>query len=1057
MDRPQVELTRENVVDALLAAAGNSPEQIAAVTELMHEWEVSSEYHEFLQDAFMDYSLPLAVRHLAIIQLKHGVDRYWRKLSPHAFSADVKQAIKTRAVEAGALEPDARLALQNALLVARIIRQEFPVEWPNAVTGLLHMVRSSMAPGVNPLQLQRVLLMMLRVIKELSTVRMPKTQKALCVMANEMLQVFASIYSRSLKEGMDVLSVDPGSATSTLNVSLLSLKLLRRIMICTYEHPNRDPAVQEVWALILDHFSTIYGHISTKASKPAPEIQLLLRKHLLQMSKLHSDMIVAHPAAFVLLPNAVGMVQSYWGLVVELGQTYGISDISQIGTGEDFMDEQKTFQEKLALRGLLILRSCVRLAFFSIQSFKYPMPEDKDEKNHAVSIIRSQVLSDNFVIEVMELLVTKYFRYNASDLEMWQDDPEEWERMEDEISDAWEFSIRPCAEKLFLDIVINFKALLVPRLMNVFQTYAVLENDDILLKDSIYCAIGLAAPVLESQLDFNTFLESVVLQEVTRQAVGQNIIRRRISILLGEWVPVIITRLKLANVYQTFQHLLCDTDAANDLVVRLTAARQLRVVLEPFENDRTLFANYLTPILTSVLTLLERSTLVQTKMGLLETVRVVVVKMDTEVAPFTDRIISLLPGLWELAGEEYLMKQAILTLLATMMHSLREGSARYQSLIMPLVQQSCEPGSDSSSYLLEEALDLWEAVLVQAPPIATPEVLALVPCLFKIFDAEVDGVLQALDITRSYLYLAPGEMLLDDVRVPLLSCLNKLLHLSAKDRIGAVPLLGEQLICAVRVVQAGNEQALRILAGTMVETGFLPSILAGLRDAYEANQTTGPNRKTSPIFGVMETDYFSVLAQLALDSPRVFLESVAAACPGQTQEQAMKWLLAEWFAHYDSVYSVPRKKLHVLALTRLLSINGTASPPPPFLLNELQSYLTCWTDLIFEVGEVGKPGEDDGYDSAEERPLPGGDYLVSTYDVTDTSNWARAPEVMRQVRWEKLDPVGKINTYEFVLETLRGVIQVCGGPAAFNAEWLVNVDADVVKQGGWQTSSRRLD
>ncbi|KAI5283870.1 hypothetical protein KEM54_001774, partial [Ascosphaera aggregata] len=1022
-------LTRDIVLSALVAAASNSQDKVVAATRQLESWQRQPKYHQFLQDAFTDYSLPLAVRHLAIIQLKNGIDRYWRKSAPYSLPPDLKQMIKTRAVEAGALEPDSRLALQNALLVAKIVRNEFPADWPDAISNLLQLLRASTQPGSSPLQLPRVLLMILRVIKELSTVRLLKAQRALIAIAPEMLHVISSIYVQKVNEGMSLLETtgqDPSAALGCLEVSHLSLKSMRRLAVAAFEHPNRDSGIQATWSLILNHFASFYTFTTTHASKLPSEILLQLRKHLLQLSKFHLDMITRHPAAFVLLPDSISLIQSYWRLVVELGQNYGITDISQIGIGADFMDEERTFTEKVGLKALLIVRACVRLAFYPIQTFKYPKPEDKEEKNQAVSTIKTHLLSDEFVVEVMELLVTKFFRFNPSDLEMWQDDPEEWERLEEEISDAWEFSIRPCAEKLFLDLVINFKNLLVPKLIQVFQAYTTLENNDILLKDSIYCAIGLAAPVLEKHLDFNTFLESVLVQETIRQLPGQNILRRRIAIMLAEWVPVKIEQLNMEKIYQIFQHLLSDNGSLNDLVVRLTAARQLKAVLDPFEFDPSVFQAFITPILTSILTLLEQTSLVQTKMGLLETVRVIVVKMEDHISPFTDRIISLLPPLWEQAGEEYLMKQAILTLLASMMHSLKEDSARYHSLILPLIQQSSDPQSDSSGYLLQEALDLWAAIVVQCPSPASPELISLVPCLFKIFDAETDSIRQALEITQSYITLAPREMLMDEIRVSLASCLNNLLNVTAKERLGIVPLLGEQLIRAIDMVDAGNEQALGVLAKTFVETGFLQTILAGLHDAYTANQTTGPNRKTSLIFGVMETDYFSVLARLALASPGVLIESVTLACSGQTQEQAMKWLLTEWFSHFDNIGDVNRKKLHGLALTRLLSVNGNAAVAPTYLLEQLQSYITIWTDLISELA--------DGPDES------GGDYLIYWNGKTGNGNEKydekEVPETTRQRVWERADPVFRIYFRQYVTEILSGVIEVCGGINVFKNEWL---------------------
>jgi hypothetical protein len=39
------------------------------------------------------------------------------------------------------------------------------------------------------------------------------------------------------------------------------------------------------------------------------------------------------------------------------------------------------------------------------------------------------------------------------------------------------------------------------------------------------------------------------------------------------------------------------------------------------------------------------------------------------------------------------MKQAILTLLSSLMHSLKQESAKYHSLILPLIRSSVDPTS----------------------------------------------------------------------------------------------------------------------------------------------------------------------------------------------------------------------------------------------------------------------------------------------------------------------------------------------------------------------------
>jgi hypothetical protein len=123
------------------------------------------------------------------------------------------------------------------------------------------------------------------------------------------------------------------------------------------------------------------------------------------------------------------------------------------------------------LKGLLIIRACVKMVFYPNQSFRYKQQQEKDEKNQATETIKSQLLTDDLVREMISALVTRFFVYRPSDLRMWEEEPDEWEKME-EGGEDWEFSIRPCAEKLFLDLAKNFKDLIVQPLLQVFYTVA---------------------------------------------------------------------------------------------------------------------------------------------------------------------------------------------------------------------------------------------------------------------------------------------------------------------------------------------------------------------------------------------------------------------------------------------------------------------------------------------------------------------------------------------------------------------------------------------------------
>lgn len=218
-------------------------------------------------------------------------------------------------------------------------------------------------------------------------------------------------------------------------------------------------------------------------------------------------------------------------------------------------------------------------------------------------------------------------------------------------------------------------------------------------------------------MDFNAFLESTLVPEVQIQEQGYNLLRRRIAIVLGQWFPVKLEQLNRNAIYQIFQYMLSKQDSLNDLVVRITAGRQLRNVLDPYEFSPTEFMPYAPSILQDLMGLIQEVELSESKMALLDTVCAIVIKMEhhvcapsllaflyrarpnniSQIAPFSDQILALLPPLWDQSGEEHLMKQAILTLLSALIDALKQDSVKYHSLVLPLIRSSVEPGSVSIS------------------------------------------------------------------------------------------------------------------------------------------------------------------------------------------------------------------------------------------------------------------------------------------------------------------------------------------------------------------------
>lgn len=265
---------------------------------------------------------------------------------------------------------------------------------------------------------------------------------------------------------------DQEGAIESIQNSLLALKIIRRLIIAGYDFPGREKDVQEFWTLTRTHFGNFFQYVASEDSPLASSIQKMVEKHLMQLSKLHLSMAVTHPADFIHLPNSLGLVRDYWGLISKLGETWGSKSIedAKIGTNGDAEDETP-ITERLGLKGLLLIRACVKLVFYPSQTFRYKQQQEKDEKAQATQLVKSELLTENLVREMISTLVTRFFVFRPSDLRMWEEEPDEWEKMEEGAED-WEFAIRPCAEKLFLDLAKNFKELIIQPLLQVFYSVA---------------------------------------------------------------------------------------------------------------------------------------------------------------------------------------------------------------------------------------------------------------------------------------------------------------------------------------------------------------------------------------------------------------------------------------------------------------------------------------------------------------------------------------------------------------------------------------------------------
>ncbi|OAA62115.1 Armadillo-type fold protein [Cordyceps fumosorosea ARSEF 2679] len=1014
-------LNFETLCHALLGASSTDYAQRQSAGQQLESWGSQGQpgYYLGLQTAFLDRSLPVDARFLAVIQLKNGIDRLWRVYSAatkNGIKPDEKAAIRSRLFQGTVDEPDRKLALHNSLVIAKIVRIDYPNEWPDALASIISLLRSS--KNGNQHQLHGALEILLRVVKELGTARLRKSQTALQSVTPEIVYVLSEIYAEKSNIWVSYLSSGQGTeaeAKIAMQNSLSALRTLRRLVVVGYDRPHSDSTVEQFWMLSQNQFGQLLNFVNDSNTPNE-----MVGKHLLQFTKLHIDMAEQHAASFAFLPNSLPLVRAYWDLIAKFAEVFDSSGGIRQSQNDAKAKAEGPLLERLALKGLLLLRACVRAAFQPLQTFKYRTPEVKEEQDRARNLIKSELLQDELVVRIVNTIISHLFLFRKSDLEAWDDDPEEWEQQEQSEGNAYEWEVRPCAEKLFLDLLTNYKQLLIPPLLQYFQS-AQTPQADIATKEAVYTAMGLSAAHIVNSFDFEAVLSSTLISDAQQSGGLFKVLRRRIAILISQWAPIQLSDQSRPVVYQIFRHFLNPEDETNDIVVRITAARQLRWIADELEFNVDAFLPYTPDVLGQLVYLVHNVRVDETKLAILESIRILVMRMEDQVAQFGDQLMTGLPEVWENSdAEEYMIKQHIIAIFAALVTSMGNDSQRYHNFMMPLLSEAAREGSDLHVHLIDESLELWTAILEQSKPPLNKQVLDLADAALPLLSYQQETASVAMSAVESYILIAPAAMLDGDMRTATLTALSNCLTSTSRGQVRSATVCIEYLIRAA--AQLGGSDGISVVIRDMVDIGFMRVIMGNLRDAWEAHQTTGPNRRVSKLNTVTQGDYFAILARLALAEPGLFVQLLASF---GALDEVWSWLSAEWFSYIRSMDNLPRQKLFLLGLTRLLEL---PSPMQELTLAKLQDYFDMWAGVLAELQE----GVPNGHDT-----------LIGDLGELGEATEYDTPKRITERQMVASDPVHTIQASQFVRERLQDVVGRVGGESAFQEQWAANVDRDV--------------
>ena len=341
---------------------------------------------------------------------------------------------------------------------------------PSIVRRIQHAAQQSSQPAF----LRNTLTILLYIIKECASAQLLRSKATISSVAPEIMQILGGLYVSKVNIWLAFLRSGAGDAEEAYQCSsesLLTLRVIRRLMITAYEYPNEDSKILEFWDVARLNLVNVLPLVLNRTAADVG-LYMLAEKHLTQIAKLHLDMVKTHPTGFAFLPESINIARAYWGLIKQFGPSFGVQSFDRLRDYDDADEDEVNIMEALVLKGMLLLRACTKMVFNPARTFTYSTPEIRAKKAFAVETIKTELLTEAFAREVMETLVPQYFVFRVKDLQEWEEEPEEWESREEGESESWEFSIRSCAEKIFLELFIYYKGSLVPPLLDVFQSAA---------------------------------------------------------------------------------------------------------------------------------------------------------------------------------------------------------------------------------------------------------------------------------------------------------------------------------------------------------------------------------------------------------------------------------------------------------------------------------------------------------------------------------------------------------------------------------------------------------
>ena len=863
--------------------------------DTLREVERHPNYCRLLLEVLEDRSLDNNTRLVAMISFKNFVARHWKKRARIESDAtplhdNNEEKSWLRAGVLRLLDEENRvIAVQLALLISKIMRCDFPQQWPQLQPTLIELLERG-----TEIQKNRSLLALHYILKEMVTMTLPSQKRNFLELSNSMRQGCMGMWAYY---GNDLLTwlqqwnpQQPHSAgEQKAQWCLLTTKVMQRLVVDGSPAADFGPvSVQflEQCFQVLVKLQELYlqatstpGVSVAEGQEPHPVVEMLARvmkrhlKLIVNMQEVHSD-------AFAELPSFVPFL--------------------------------KHVLQALQLMKSPVHRTVLVMPLRLMLEFLQHCLSARDCSERYKQVLDGILAGNNgeALQQLVSMLVLDFLALTQTELQDWDTSPEEYvyesEEMEGSGADLW--TVRHTVHNVLLALLEQYNeavCLLIVRIQQQVMSQPLGDMQSLLNWDCVYQAVGLACYSLPKFLDFNTVLGPCVVSNL-QQAGVHRILRRRAAWVLGQWAAVIPSpRLPF---YTLLLDTACGAQGA-DIVIRLTAMKALFWLIDDPQFEPQAFSPLLPTLMQQVLSFLQQSKCIDVRLSLVSMVILLMEKMDTTLAQYVDKILEAFCSIWaviqhcsEADSTETRLKSYLVIALTAFVKCLGEQSQHVHELVIRMIVYTTNLQNQDAVFLLEAGLELWQATLQYTVSLSDP-LLDCFESIPAVVDYDTEVLPQALSILDSYILVGKSAFLQRYVQ--------QLNHLLGK-------LLTEtrdtgQVLCT---------NVLDTLLNVFPEHG--PAAMQSVLAAVMQHLLTGREGD------LVMANFLCVLLRILLTNKNWFMQFVGTH---------MATFLDKWIDLHDCLPTNYQRKLSCLALLSLLPVGPTDDTVLPRLVPILHTAL----------------------------------------------------------------------------------------------------------------------